>query len=80
MVATLLVMLPIEAVTVTVPPVVRPVSPETRPAETVAKLVLLEVHVATAVTSGDPLHVIAVAVSCWVVPELLLTEPLVGLT
>ena len=72
-------MLPIEAVTVTVPPAVKPVSPETRPADTVARLVLLEVHVATSVTSGDPLQVTAVAVSCTVVSLLLLTAPLVGL-
>jgi len=56
-------MLPIEAVTVTVPPVVKPVAPETRPADTVARLVLLEAQVATLVTSCDPLQVDAVAVS-----------------
>lgn len=74
----MLVMSPTEAVTVTFPPAVKPVIPETRPADTVAKLVLLEVHVATSVTSDDPLQVTAVAVSCTVVPLLLLTEPLVG--
>ena len=35
----------------------------TVPAETVARFVSLDVHVATEVTSGDPLHVVAVAVS-----------------
>jgi hypothetical protein len=74
----LLVTLPIEAVTVIVPPVVRPATPETRPADTVARDELLEFHVATEVTSGDPLQVVAVAISCTVVPLLLLTEPLVG--
>jgi hypothetical protein len=77
--AVLLMTLPIEAVTVTVPPLVKPATPETRPADTVARLVLLEVHVATLVTSTDVLlHVIAVAVSCTVKAVLLLTEPLVG--
>jgi hypothetical protein len=77
-VAALLVMLPMEAVTVTVPPVVMPATAETVPADTVARFVLLEVHVATPVTSGDPLQVVAVAVSCWVTPELAPTLPLVG--
>jgi energy-converting hydrogenase Eha subunit C len=76
-VAALLVMLPMEAVTVTCPPVVRPVIPETKPADTVAKFVLLEFHVATEVTSCGPLQVAALAVSCKVVPLLLLTLPLV---
>jgi hypothetical protein len=79
-VAALLVMLPMEAVTVTCPPVLRPATPETRPADTVARFVLLEVHVATEVTSGDPLQVVASALSCTVVPELLLTLPLVGVS
>jgi hypothetical protein len=79
-IATLLMMLPTVAVTVTVPPVVKPVSPDTRPADTVARLVLLEVHVATSVTSVDPLQVIAEASSCTVEPILLLTEPLVGVS
>ena len=76
-VAASLVMLPIEAVTVTVPPAVRPATPETKPADTVARFVLLEVQVATLVTSAAPLQVSAVATSCTVVPELLLTDPLV---
>jgi hypothetical protein len=44
--------------------------------------VLLEVHVATLVTSTDALlsHGVAVAVSCTVKAVLLLTEPLVGFT
>ena len=71
-------MLPMEAVTVTVPPVLRPATPETKPADTVAKLVLLEFHVATEVTSWDPLQVVAVAVRSTVEPLLLLTLPLVG--
>ena len=66
-----------EAVTVTCPPAVRLATPETRPADTVAKLVLLDFHVATEVTSCDPLQVAAVAVSWRVVPLLLLTLPLV---
>lgn len=72
--------LPIEAVTVTVPPVVKPATPETRPADTVARLVLLEVQVATLVTSTGALllHGVAVAVSCTVRLVPLLTEPLVG--
>ena len=50
---------------------------ETVPAETVARFVLLEFHVATSVTSGEPLHVVAVAVIeklGW----LVVTVPLVG--
>jgi len=77
-VAPLLVMLPMEAVIVTVPPLVIPATAETTPADTVAKFVLLEVHVATEVTSGDPLQVVAVAVIDTVVPELAPTLPLVG--
>jgi len=68
-------MLPIEAVTVTVPPEVMPATAETTPADTVAKLVLLEVQVATEVTSGDPLQVVAVAEIFTVVPRLALTLP-----
>ena len=79
-VAALLVMLPIEAVMVTVPPVVKPDTPDTRPADTVARLVLLEVQVATLVTSCDPLQVSAVAVSGRSLPPPKLTEPLVGCT
>ena len=54
-----------------------PGTAETTPAVTVARFVLLEVHVATEVTSGDPLHVVAVAVIDTVEPELALTLPLV---
>jgi len=72
------VTLPIEAVIVTVPPELIPATAETTPAETVAKFVLLEVHVATEVTSGDPLQVVAVAVSSTDVPALAPTLPLVG--
>lgn len=78
-VAALLVMLPMVAVTVTVPPVVIPATAETTPADTVAKFVLLDVHVATDVTSGDPLQVVAVAVRSTVVPALAPTLPLDGL-
>jgi hypothetical protein len=78
-VATLLVTLPIEAVTVTVPAIVLPVTIETSPAETVARLVLLDVHVATSVTSVEPLHVVAIA-SIATVGAFVLTVPLVGLS
>jgi hypothetical protein len=61
---------------VTVPPVARPGTIETVPADTVAKLVLLEVQVATLVTTWEPLHVAAVAVRLRV-GRLLLTVPLV---
>lgn len=71
-------MLPMVAVTVTVPPLVMPATAETTPAETVARFVLLDVHVATEVTSVDPLQVVAVAVSSTVVPALAPTLPLVG--
>jgi len=57
----LLVMLPMEAVIFTVPPVVTVVALWTTPADTVAKVVSLEVQVATGVTSKSPLHVTAVA-------------------
>jgi hypothetical protein len=57
-----LVMLPIDAVTCMVPPVARPATISTSPADTVARLVLLEVHVATSLTGCDPLQVTAVAV------------------
>ncbi len=77
-VAALLVMFPIEAVMVTCPPLVIPATAETTPADTVAKFVLLDVHVATEVTSGDPLQVVAVALSVTVAPELAPTLPLVG--
>ena len=76
-VAALLVMLPMDAVMVTVPPVVMPDTMETVPADTVARFVLLEFHVATCVTSGDPLQVVAVAV-IEKVGWLVVTDPLVG--
>ncbi len=79
-VAVLLMTLPIEAVTVTVPPALKPATPETTPADTVARLLLLEVHVAMLVTGTDapPPHGTPIAVSVTVVPLLLLTEPLAG--
>ena len=61
-VTALLVTLPIAAVMVTVPPVVRPATSKTAPADTVARLVLLEVQVATSVTGNEPLQVSASAV------------------
>ena len=63
MVSWLLTTFPIAAVMITFPPVVRPVASRTVPADTVAKAVLLEVQVATLVTTTEPLHVTAVAVS-----------------
>jgi hypothetical protein len=57
-----LMMLPTAAVMLTLPLVVLPVTIVTVPAETVARLVLLEVQVATGVTSTMPLHVVACAV------------------
>jgi hypothetical protein len=77
-VAARLVIFPIEAVTCTVPPVVMPDTIVTSPADTVAKLVLLEVQVATSVTSVVPLHVVAIA-SMGRVGKLVVTLPLVGL-
>jgi len=79
-VAVLLMTLPIEAVTVTVPPALKPATPETTPADTVARLLLLEVHVAMLVTGTDapPPHGTPIAVSVTVAPLLLLTEPLAG--
>lgn len=61
MVTAVLMMLPIAAVMFTVPLVVLPVTIVTVPAETVARFVLLEVQVATVVTSVVPLHVVASA-------------------
>jgi hypothetical protein len=60
-------MLPEEAVMVTLPLVVAPVARVTTPFETVARLVLLEVQVATSVIGTEPLHVAAVAVKSAVV-------------
>jgi len=76
-VATLLTMLPIEAVTVTVPPVVMPGTIETMPADTVARFVLLDVQVATSVTGNDPVHVVACA-AMETLGSLVVTVPLVG--
>jgi hypothetical protein len=77
MVAVLLTTLPMETVTATVPPVVRPDTIVTVPADTVAKAVLLEVQVATLLTSTDPLQVVASA-SIDTEGWLLVTVPLVG--
>jgi len=54
-----------------------PARAETTPAVTVARFVLLDLHVATEVTSCDPLQVVALAVMDTVEPELALTLPLV---
>ena len=70
-------MFPIEAVTFTVPVVVLPDTNVTRPADTVARLVLLEVQVATEVTSNGPLQVCAVAVMGPKLGSLVVTLPLV---
>lgn len=67
MVKMLLTTFPMVAVMFTLPPVVRPDASVTTPADTVAKLVLLEVQVATLVTSKEPLQVSAVAVKISVV-------------
>jgi len=75
--AALLVTFPMAAVTVTVPPVVMPDTIVTVPADTVARFVLLEVHVATSVTGSDPLQVTASAVR-ETVGSLVVTVPLVG--
>jgi hypothetical protein len=71
-------MLPIAAVMLTVPLVVLPVTIVTVPAETVAKLVLLEVQVATVVTSVVPLHVVACAVKLSLGAFVVKGGPLVG--
>ena len=76
----LLTTLPIVAVITTVPPVVRPVASSTTPDDTVARLVLLEVQVATSVTSSVPLHVTAMAVRLSVVLLLVSGWALVGVT
>jgi hypothetical protein len=73
-----LMMLPTAAVMLTEPLVVLPVTIVTVPAETVAKLVLLEVQVATAVTSVLPLHVVACAVKLSVGAFAVKGGPLVG--
>lgn len=64
---------------VTVPLVVRPGTIETVPADTVARLVLLEVQVATSVTGTVPLHVTASAIRLSV-GTFVLTVPLVWLS
>jgi hypothetical protein len=79
MATALLTTLPTVAVIVTVPPVVMLDTSVTKPADTVAKLVLLEVQVATPVTSVEPLHVEASAFN-WRVRLLALTCPLEGVT
>jgi cytosine/uracil/thiamine/allantoin permease len=75
-VAVLLTIFPIVAVMSTVPPVVIPGTCETTPADTVARFVLLEVQVATVVTSKEPLQVAACAnnVRVGLLPD---TDPLV---
>ena len=69
MVTALLTTLPIVAVMLTLPPlpVVSPATSVTTPADTVARLVLLDVQVATEVTGDGPLHVWASAVNVSVV-------------
>jgi hypothetical protein len=76
-VATLLTILPMVAVTVTVPPAVMPGTIETMPADTVARFVLLDVQVATSVTGNDPVHVVACA-AMETLGSLVVTVPLVG--
>jgi hypothetical protein len=71
-------MLPIAAVMLTLPGVVLPGTIVTVPAETVARLVLLEVQVATGVTSTVPLHVVACAVKGSLGAFVVKGGPLVG--
>jgi len=78
MVTAGLTMLPIAAVMLTVPAVVLPATIVTVPAETVARLVLLEVQVATGVTSTVPLHVVACAVKESLGAFVVKGGPLVG--
>lgn len=80
MVTALLTTLPIVAVMVTLPPVVRPATSVTTPAATVARLVLLEVQVATSVTGKEPLHVRASADKVSVVLLAVKGGALVGVT
>jgi len=63
MFSVLLGMLPMLAVIFTLPPVVTVVALWTTPADTVAKVVSLEVQCATPVTSKLPLQVTAVAIN-----------------
>ena len=76
----LLVMPPADAEMVTVPSAPVAAVGVTDPAETVAISVLLEVHVATDVTSTAPLHVWAVAVMETLVVPPLLIAAFVGLS
>ena len=71
---------PEEAVTMRVPSA--PVVPVgvTSPADTVAMLVLLDVHWATLVMSTVPLQVLAFAVSCTLVLTGFVIFPVVGVT
>lgn len=78
-VSELLTILPTVAVMITLPPVVMPETSVTTPADTVARLVLLEVQVATSVTSSEPLHVSAVAVRSSCVLLLVKAAALVGI-
>jgi hypothetical protein len=78
-VAVLLVTLPTEAVTFTFPVVVMPETLVTVPADTVARLVSLEVHVATEVTGCEPLQVAAFA-AMERVGTLAVKVPLVGVS
>jgi len=82
MFTALLTMLPAEAVMATVPVVVLPVTSVTTPAVTVARLVLLEVQVATSVKGKGPLHVIASAerVSVGLLPVKVKAAALDGVT
>jgi hypothetical protein len=68
-----------EAVIFTLPPVVTVVALMTTPADTVARVVSLEVQVATLVTSASPLHVTAVAVNVSVRLLAVKAEALVGI-
>ena len=58
----MLTTLPMVAVMMTLPGVVLPATMVTVPADTVARLGLLEAQVATVVTSAEPLQVVASAV------------------
>jgi hypothetical protein len=76
----LLVIPPAEAEIVTVPSAPALPVAVTVPAETVAMAVLLEVQVATLVTSTEPLHVCAMALILTLVVPPLVMLPLVGLS
>jgi hypothetical protein len=79
MVSVLLTTVPMVAVIFTLPAVVTVEALVTTPADTVARLVLLEVHVATSVTGKSPLHVTAVAVNVSVKLLPVNGEALVGI-